>query len=272
MTVDYGKALGNGLRFCIQPRRWLPFFVLDLVFVSIFLAMLALNASAITTALLMVRVNPMAIFSLGTLILGIVVLFGIWWLLRLWIVGAVLHQAYKEKEFNKSFTVGKQKFLSILAVIVVVSIISAAVNMIPFIGWILALVVAWIFFFSLQGVVVSGLGFARALENSYKIFRKTPFKVFLMWLIVTIIAMVITLVFLIPAFMMFSDLFTGMASTGASGTAILIALMLVLQTNILVIALVGIIGLIGTSLSQCFTLKAQTEFYLQLKKKKLGIF
>lgn len=266
--VRYGEALSKALKFCVQPKRWVPFFILDLAFFLLATWFILSNLSVVISIMLAVSTSPFAIVS----VLGYVVILGvafiIWMLLRLWIQGAIVHQSYKEKEIKKSFRIACQRYLSLLGVMVVITVVSAGVNFVPWIGWILSIIVGLIFFFVFQSVIVGRLRFEKALVDSYNIFRKRPLSVFLAWLVITIIATVITLIFAIPGMMMVWNAITPYLSQLTTTTATA-SVLFVLLTNSTILIVGGIIFLIGVAVSTSFSLKAQTEFYLQLRKRKL---
>lgn len=270
--VDYGKALSKGLRFGINPKRWLQFFILDLVFLSIGLAIFLPNLSEVLPVVMGYSQDLAGALSMAGFVVSIMVVFVVWMLVRLWLTGAVVHQSYKEKDkISKSFNVAGRKYLHILIAIIIVTIIAGGVSMIPYVGWLIGFVVSWIFFFVLQGIVVSNMGFWRSIENSYKIFRNKPLQVFLAWLLIAIVTVVIYTIFSIPAMFLFFGIFASLGpmfmGTQPMLSEVIASLNQVLQTNMPALIVVVIIALIGLAISQVFALKAQTEFYLQLKKR-----
>ena len=82
MGIDYGKSVGKSLRFGFNPRRWLPFFVLDFVFFSMFVAVLFYNLSSISSVMTLMKADPSAIGALGGQIVLIGVIFIVWMLVR----------------------------------------------------------------------------------------------------------------------------------------------------------------------------------------------
>ncbi len=269
--VSYGEVLRGALRFALQPKRWLPFFVLDIVFFLAAVSLVMTNFSGMLNLLMTTTTSPAAALSLAGYAFIFIAGFIVWALLRLWITGAVLHQSVKPKEFRQSWGVANERFFSLLAVAIVVGIISSLVSMVPWIGWLLSIIAGIIFFFAMPAVVAKKLSFDNALRDSYKIFRKKPLTVFLIWLVVAIIALVITLIFMIPCLAVAWGTIAPL--TGQISSATMLSLMLMsLITNIWLLVACGIIFITGMGISQVFTLKAQTDFYLQLKKKRLGLF
>jgi uncharacterized membrane protein (DUF485 family) len=96
-------------------------------------------------------------------------------------------------------------------------------------------------------------------------------RVFRIWLVLVIISGLIASIFAIPGIMIFVGTFLpSLITAGMTGTIPPILPTIMANTFMLFVA--GLIFLIGIALSTVFSLKAQTEFYLQLRKKKFGIF
>lgn len=269
--ASYGKVLGNALKFSVQPKRWLPFFVLDSIFFLAAVALLMSNYSSILSLIMTATSNPAAIVSLINLGLIIVAGFIVWGLIKLYITGAVLHQSAKPNEFSKSWGVAKSRFLTLLVVVVIVGAISGIAGMVPYIGWILSIIIGLMFFFIKPAIIVKGLGFENSLRDSYDIFMKHKLTVFLIWLVVAIVSIIITLIFFIPLLAIIWNIIAPIVmqvSTATTASLLLVSLM----DNLPLLLVTGEIVLIGMAITEVFKLKSETDFYLLLKKKKLGVF
>jgi hypothetical protein len=275
--VDYGGAIKKGFKFGFTPKRWLPFFVLDIIFISSLLAITLSSLEVIFSSIINAGADPLAILSLLGYGAAVIAGFVIWGLIRIWVQGAVIHQSYKEKEFDKSWGVAYKKYLSILAAIIIIgiiaSIVSTVVGLIPYIGWALSIiasiVISLAFFFVLQEVIVNNKGFYQSIKNSYYTFKRKPFEVFIAWLLIAILTIIIVGIFSIPAVALLFSVFLGSLITGAVPS--IETVIPLLQTYLLPLIITGVIFVIGLAISQTFALKAQTELYLQLRKKKLGL-
>ena len=94
------------------------------------------------------------------------------------------------------------------------------------------------------------------------------FDVFVVWLLLSIISTLILIIFATPFIYLFAGLFFSSVSAAGTADAGAMALFFIyLQTNLGMVVATGIIAVIGMDISQVFTIKATTEFYLQLKKK-----
>lgn len=269
--VGYAKALRKGLNFGIEPKRWLQFLIVDIVFMLI---AIGIGFTTIPQLLALMQSTPQSIESAMTLasLAGyFVVLFVVWILIRLWLAGSMIRQSVKEKEtISKSLKFGANKYLSILLATIIVAVISIIVSVVPYVGWIFSIIVALVFFFFMQGIVVDNLGFATTLESSWKVFKKKPLQVFISWLLITIVTLAIYFIFSIPAGIILlwivMPITPGMGATLPQNELFRL-LMQTLQTNAVGVIIVIVILLIGFAVATTFALKAQTEFYQEFKKK-----
>jgi hypothetical protein len=268
MKIDYSGSLMKAMRFCILPKRWLPFFVIDLSFASV--ALIALVANMPYFIYFLSGLEDLSMLGPAlNLLLSLMLLFAGWILLNIWITGSLIHQSYKEKEFGQSWSMAGKKYLSLLGVAAITAIISLIVGVIPYIGWLISIFVGLVFYFGLQSVMVKGNGFMAALKDSMDIFRKHPFKVFLAWLVVSALSLLILLVFAIPVLALLFNMIIDLSSLAGTeaGAAVLMNLMFAVQNQMPQMLITGAIALIGMAITRTFALKAQTEFYNQFKKK-----
>lgn len=269
--VDYAKALRKGINFGIEPKRWLQFFIVDIVFMLI---AIGIGFTTIPQLLALMQSAPQSIESAMTLasLAGyFVVLFVVWILIRLWLAGSMVRQSVKEREtVSKSLKFSAKKYVSILLATIIVAVISIAVGIVPYVGWIFSIIVALVFFFFMQGIVVDNLGFATTLESSWKIFKKKPLQVFVAWLLITIVTLAIYFIFSIPAGAILLWVVMPIIPSGAANlpqNEFFNLLMQALQTNPAAVIIGLAILLIGFAVATTFALKAQTEFYQEFKKK-----
>ncbi|NIO22396.1 MAG: hypothetical protein GTN38_00020 [Candidatus Aenigmarchaeota archaeon] len=266
MRIDWSKALSEGLRFGFHPKRWLQLLVVDAVFVSVIISSIYLNLSDIVYIISSMRTGAdrFLVMSLLNYILIPVFVFIVWFLVRIWMQGSIIYQGWKTKdsEIGKSWRFACRKYPSLFLAILIITLVSMLVSVIPYMGWVLAIVVSWIFYFALQAVIIRNVGFYEGLEDSYKIFRKNPFEVIIIWLIVLIVNIVIFGIFALPfAYLLLTNLFYLAQNTGIA------SIILMFREQVILFATSGLILLMGISIATTFTLKAQVEFYLQLRKR-----
>ena len=220
MKIDFADALKKAITFCLHPKRWLPFFIMDVAFFSIALALIMANIPYFLYFLAGLE-DTALIGPAATLFFSLIGLFVVWVLLGLWVTGAVIHQSNREREFGKSWSVSFHKYLSILGVTAITAVIAFLVAIVPYVGWLISIFVGIALFFSLQSVVVRGNGFIKALEDSWHIFRRQPFKVFVMWISVSAIALLLLAIFAIPLLALIFNIVVEVAGGGAISTAVL---------------------------------------------------
>ena len=269
MKLSYVPTVVKSLKFAIIPKRWLPFFLLDLcfgIFTLSFLFSVLPSLSGILS-----QNNPLAFASLLTIATPVIVGMIAWILVKLWISGAVIHQSYREKEFKKSWRVSLKKYPYLLVAMILITLITTAGGIIPLIGWIITIILSLIFYFVYQGILINNLGPLEAIGNSYKIFRRNIAEVFIVWLIITIIVLIVNSLTSLPATFMLSHTFDTLSAVYDTENITAISEVLsVVKYNTANFAIAGIIMLLGLAFSQTFSLKAQTEFYLQLRKRKIN--
>lgn len=266
--VNFGDALRKGLLFCIEPKRWLPLLILDVAVLGVFILTILGGMGGLIGSLIEAQNNPLALFSLAGYFIGFMLLGIAWYIMRIWIMGSIIHQSFRPGEFSEGYVLSLGRLHKVIAAALIMAVISGLLGAIPYIGFIFSIVISWAFFFVFQGIIIDNLGVVSTLKNSWGIFRKGPFDVFIAWLLIFIISFLMLIVFALPLLgMFFGLLFNSIMASGSMGPGVSALLMLYLQTNLGIVIAYGAIALIGLELSQVFAIKAQTEFYLQLRKK-----
>ena len=252
--MEWCKILKKSFIFSIDIKRWLPFFGLNSLF-------LILGLLILTNFIGTKQLSSSFSSILDILVLGVIFV-TVYPLLNLWINGAIVYQSYKERDkIGKSFRQSYNRYLSLLGATIIVGIINVFVSIIPYIGFIFSILISLIFFFIYQGVIVKGLGFDETLVHSYKLFRKNWATIVGIYIVLALIVILILGVFSIPLISLLVSLFFSLK------TYSLISIMSLIYSNLIYLVITGIITLIGFAISQVFYLKAQTEFYLRLKRK-----
>ncbi|MBI4020742.1 MAG: hypothetical protein HY369_00700 [Candidatus Aenigmarchaeota archaeon] len=328
--MRYGDALGKGICFAVDPRRWLPVFIVDLAFFT--LAVGSLASPDLLWPLLRTLLTPAAAPVAGFASLGLLALLAVaWFLARLWVTGAVIHQAAKGKEFRQSWRVSWERYphqlLAMVAVIALVFVVAS----VPLFGTALSAILSISLYFVLQAVVIRKVPASRALGESYRLFKRhlsrvrTDSGLFVAWIILAAFFGILSLYFfalttlvlgasavaaftslgawvtltIMAFFLLHSAVFRAWlaVSLGSGAIALLYIVPLLgivaasmppalaaeagsmlggvlfaLAADARALYLLGSIFLVGGSISTAFALKTQTEFYLQLTKKRLGLF
>jgi hypothetical protein len=264
MGIRWSETVKEALRFGVSPKRWLPLFIVDFGCMVVMFLYLMSNMAVIGALMtMMAEQNPMILFSFINMLAVPLIVGAIWGILRLWVMGALIHQSVKPNEYAKSFRLCCSRYGSLLVASIITGIIMMAAGWVPLIGGLLNIFFALIFLFVLQGVMVDRKGFAEAIGSSWNIFRKWPVRVFIMWVIISIITWAITAVFMAPVMLfMVSTMLPYMAADSAAALFMMIA---TLMSNMVILAALGAVFMVGASITGAFSLKALTDFYRQIK-------
>jgi hypothetical protein len=269
--IKWAGAVRKSLRFGIEPKRWLPFFVID----ALALIAILLVASS-TTTLFSQMYYPQPQMTAGEYaLLGEIILAVILWaLVNIWITGAVIHQSYSHRDFKKSWDVSLRKYPSLLGAVIIagippifLGILSFLLSMVPYIGFVFSILVSVAFLFVNQYIIIDGRGFVDALRDSARTFWGVPLKTFMAWLLAVVMSLVILLIFAIP---LLADFAYHISAFGAQTFKDAVVYML-LYTDTSVLYALGAILLLGFSITRAFGLKLLTDIYLQMKSRKMTV-
>jgi len=249
MAVNWGKTISKSFLFSVHPKRWLPFFAIDMAAVMTILFVIFRNGLQD----MVISLSPLP-SSLLHVIVYIVATMLVWALANTWITGAVVHQSSKEKEFRKSWHVASVRLPSLIAIMFVVGAISSVLSLVPYVSIVFSIIIGTIFIFANQAVMVGGKGFYEALEESYGMFRKKAMYSFLTWLLASLFSMAIAVVFLIP-------LMTALVISMFQYSFDMSMLAWDIKNNLYLYIALGAVFLVGVALARVFSLKFQTEAY-----------
>lgn len=323
--MGYLEPLQKGLDFGVNPLHWLPLLIVDLVFFSFAIGVISTPERVMALIELLVSHAPSAQL-LGTV--GWIAVIGVvWFLFRLWVTGALIHQSVRPKDWSKSWSVSWKRYPQLLLTVIVVAVLASVVGYVPLVGGMLSFVVSVVLFFVLQGVVLKKYRAGQAVTDSYRLFRRSLkqvekhehllgawmvialalavlitlvasglgfrtvgfalveawitmavvaffilfSKVFRMWFFIALISGAIVLVFSLPALASAASFATPEMVDLGRGNVLATSVLFYLS-NLPALYVMGLIVLVGSAISTAFSLKAQTEYYLQLKKKRLGLF
>ncbi len=259
-SITFWESVKKSFRFCVEPKRFLPFLVLDLAAVTAVL-LFVLNVdltSSIVAGSAWTAQDFLLLGEIGTVMI-------LWIFASIFVAGALIHQSWKPKEFRQSWSASLKRYPSMLLVAFLAGLIAFLASFVPVIGSVLSFVFSIAFLFIYQFVMVGGKGFYGALEGSAKTFRNKSMSVFVTWLLSGIFTMIIILVFALPAIALFAY------SIAQYGAEMALVYMMVYNDRILIYLLGGIL-LLGLALSKTFGIKFLTEIYLQMNKKKFFVF
>lgn len=273
MGIEYTEIMTKAFNFSYRPRRWLPLYIADLVFLAIFLVLFLSNSEAlIAFAELSMESQPdfAATAAMINSVLYALSLGAVWMIVRIWIAGAIVHQSHKPKEFDKSWRVSGNRIFTLVITSFLVSLIGMIGGAIPTVGWVVSLVLTWVFFFIIQAIIVDNLNVIESMKKSYHIFRNKAFDVFVIWILIALVSISIVVIFSMPMIASFVGSFMTMAMAEASSAEALSLFFLAVQENLGVMVVTGMIALVGMEISTVLGLKAQTDFYMKAGKKGWG--
>ncbi len=252
--MNWKNILKRSFIFSLNPKRWCQPFLLDSSFCFILL-FYVLNLKYFLSSFL----NAVLLLFL----FFITILF--YTLLNIWINGAIVYQSYREKKrIGEGYKESGKKYLSLLASSIIAGIILGLIGIIPYIGFVLSILFSLAFFFIYQGIIIRNLKFDETLRHSVEIFKKRWDLVFAIWFVLALICFIVILIFSTPLILL---LFKFLTKSGSKDFMNLFQEFINLNMASLIIS--EIILLVGISISKVFSIKAKTEFYLQIMKKKI---
>lgn len=102
------------------------------------------------------------------------------------------------KPYAQSLRSALSRYPSLFVAALLLTILSILVGIIPYVGWILRLIVVCIFFVVYQGIVLDRLGFADGFKRSYQYLRGYASPFIVVYILTTILAIIIAVIGLIP--------------------------------------------------------------------------
>ena len=253
--MDLGKGIKNGLRFCINPKRWFPFFIMDLLGLSLILSIFN-NANLFNSPNIL-----SGIYGFSVMFLEIIIVWILLFVINLILKGAVIYQSYKEKEYKKSFLKSYRKTPSLIMVSIIIFAINIFAISIPYFGLLFMFASILAFYFVYQNVIIKNMGFGNSLEYSVDLLKKRCWSLIIIYFALGVLSFILSLMFSLPLIYM---IFTILISGGELALNPITAISLNLHWLFICL----LISMIGKSISRVFYLKAQTEIYLQLIKKR----
>jgi hypothetical protein len=259
-SLKWVEAITGSLKFCLLPKRWVPFFVLDLV--AAFAVMLLFGNMPLESMLLEQTEITSEMFSAAGWATAFMVA---WVLLSLWITGALIHQSRQPKEYRKSWGVAWKRYPSLLGAFVVTSVISYIFSSVPVFGYMFSLVISMAFLLVNQFVVIGGLGFFKAISGSVRTCWKTVFPIITAFALNTLLSLIIIGIFASPV------LLTYLYYSMSMGLEEAMTYMLY-SMDMALLAVLGSFSLLGFSISKVFSLRFITDVYLQMQRKRFTVF
>ncbi len=273
--VPLGKIFSKAWSYSLDWKRVMPFFLLLVPFVILFTAFVdsALNFFVQYGMLTATGALPLDfVFTLASFIILLVAIAALVFLADLYVRGVIIENsrafyAGKRNTLHTSMAGVRGRYLSLFGVVVLTKLIALGLGSIPFIGWIFAIVLSWIFLVVLQSVVVSKKGVIDSIKDSYNVFSARKWDTFVFWLLLSLATAAMFLVAMIPlviaAWPVIASFLSYMA-LGGNGPSVIVAV----KENLAQIFVGGLVSAFLMGFVEVFKTAATTFFYVEAKKKR----
>lgn len=256
-SVPWGVFAKAGLSFSFRPKWFLPFFIADL---SVLIAIALLAGDGGMEALISYAENGL-MEEYASVFFGMAAVLVVWMVAGVAIGGFLVHKASQPSGGSGSCRVLMKRMPSLVAAAFITAVLSFSVSLAPYVGSVLSAVVAVIFLFTSQFIVLAGARFDRGLVASARLFLRKPAGVAFSWLAVSLVSLLLVVIFASPMAVMLYYSFGGQVPSLLS-TATLSA------QDELFFRIAVVLLVFGTSVSKTFSIKFLTDVYTHLRKKK----
>lgn len=274
--VPFGKILARAWHYSLNWKRVAPFFLLLVPFVVLFAAFIdsavsLLGKYGLASAAGMPPLEFMAGLSLFFLLL--IAVTAIVFLADLYVRGVLIENARswylgKRVSFRRSRPAVKGRYLSLLAAVIIVKLISSGLGIIPAVGVILSIIVTLVFLVVLQSIVVSRKGVFDSLRDSYDIFMRRKLETFAFWLVTSLISMAFFVIAITPLIIAAWPVFATYLSSVSLGASAVPLMLTSIKSSLPQIFAAGLVSAFILGFIQVFRESATTFFYLEAKKRK----
>jgi len=258
-----GKSIQEAFSFALSPKRVAIFFALDLL--------ILFSLSYFFSSLFSVYQITSGVANFLTSLSLFIVVMIFTFFISFWIQGALIDQARyfpKDKPLEESFKYSSSRYLPLLGAAILLGIISFIASIIPFIGFILVVLISLIFFFLQAIIVIDKNGIIDSFKRSYQIFMKRGLTVLGAWLASSLIFFVIILVAGIPLLAMLIGTFLEfIVGSGAPSAQVVPPVTFdIVRSPLFQISLV--IFALGLAFASVFMIGVQARLYINLTKKR----
>ena len=263
-------VISRSLREMLWPRRFLPFFLLYLIFsLSLLIFLLPIlsripsfytSPSSVDVQIFYANLAGIAIALIATVLVNI------------WFSGALIWDIKSKKGFEKCLKYSKKVYLQMFALCLVICILVLLTFFLKSFSIIFQILIDWIFIFALPAVVIKKDSFDFALARSFNLVKKKVFSTFSFWVLTRFIIFVIFLfsLFISTAILLpiFSELRFVISSTAQAFQSYEVtrAISLILQ-NYHLLVIEAIVASFFVSIMYTFNLISKTYYFLEISKK-----
>ncbi len=265
--VELGSVFGKALSYSASVKRMAPFFGLNLLLLASLFAFLGsfLQFFSFTAGPNLAAAGPV-LFSLIFVFVAIIIIFFVTVLFDGMITDDVQRNYKKEQQLlSKSLHIAKSKYWSMLGATVLASAIVVIVNFIPFVGWLVSIIVSWFFLFVVPYVIIGNQHAVDAVKKSYRLFMDNKSDVILFWILLSIITIALTLLAFLPIIVAALPVFIAFLSALQSGS--FSALAPAIQSTMLPLTIGAIISAFILAYVSVYKAAATTFFFAKVRKK-----
>ena len=266
MKTDYGAAVSRGWKFARSVERLFLLFIIYLASALMVLVPIIFIYRNITLGTLLTGSSILSFLGLFVAIIIVLLLLTFSSLM-------FIHNYANQRSLAKSAGFAKSRYFRFLAAMILASLISMVIGL-PFslldaatrsvlasaLNFIVSLLLTWVFFFVGQEIAVGGSRAVKSLSNSYSIFKRNWVQIAATWIITTLLAFLIIIVFAVPLLVAVVMTVLTAIGTGQVVPAILANLPLFIATCLIL--------LVGVALAGLFTIGIATDVYMQIKRKR----
>ena len=272
--VPLGKIFSRAWKYSLNWKRVTPFFLLLVLFVTLFAAFAepALNFLSQYGILSATGAVPIDfVLSLTSFFALLAFLVVVVFLIDLYVRGVIIDNARafysgKRLSLKSSRKAFRGRYMSLLGAVIVVKLVSTGLSAIPFVGWIFAIVLTWVFLVVLQSVVVSRKNSIDSIKDSYSVFMSRKLDTVVFWLLLAIISFALFVVAMIPLFIAAWPVIAAVLSKIATGAGPSITG--TVRDSLSQIFVAGLVSAFIMGFAQLFKESAATFFYIEARKRK----
>lgn len=272
--ANFQSAVGAGFRFAFNPKNFAVFFIMMLVELGLILAGLLLTTTtafmAYATSINISTIAGVAPYLIAAIIAGLIdILF----------TGSFVHRFKTLETVGKSVKYSLSRYITLLIVVIIVGAISTAAALalislvylsaqmaIVFIiiDLVVLFILAVLFMFVYQEVIIAKSSVVDTLKNSYRLFRKEWLNMIITIIISGILSIIIMIIAIIPFLFAVIRSIAGFLSLGNADISTLATLIF---NNMGPLAITGLIAIAGIAITKLLSIGIVTHVYSQLKKK-----
>ncbi|MEM5879422.1 MAG: hypothetical protein QXU74_02940 [Candidatus Aenigmatarchaeota archaeon] len=190
-----GRVIVDGFKFGFSLKRMLPYVFLNLLFLYTVCDMLGRIGT--------IELTPEALASIAPLYGLYLFIFFFFGISQPLLIAVMLHQAKnfgKKVPMKKSFRFAFSVFLKSFLILIILICVHTLLGFIPFLWLDLVLMALFALasFYVYPAAIVDGKGIVESFKKSFSIFKKAPFKTFIIALLIALVSFVLIAISLFP--------------------------------------------------------------------------